>query len=436
MFGRVRLPPNRNQGSAGASPSRTTWTLTFSLISGIYLISLLTFVQLAGAQERITGPWLWMIAHTPFQDGVAGALDIDSLATASGGKITEEMVAQNGAEAGDTVGNRVWTPGEISAIGGNNITDTVTQIGLGAGDIDRHSAYALITIISPRDRHNVTMRVGSDDAIKVWLNGEVVWKNPVVRPAGGFLDEFRVNLKAGENLLLVKVTERDRDWSMFVGLQATFTAAGKTYEPSAKPGKKITGPWVWMIVPSPECGDAGIDIDWLAEVSQGRSTEERIARNGAKAREKAGKLAWTKGEITPTGKNNVNEVINEMKLAFHDINNHFAYAYLNVVSPSARSTRMFAGSDDAIKIWLNGEVVWKNPVIRFAEDFQEDFPIRLKKGDNPLLVKVGECRSNWSMFVGFSQDDRDLKFNTDLPAQAVEPSDKFVTRWVQMKTRR
>ena len=87
-------------------------------------------------------------------------------------------------------------------------------------------------------------------------------------------------LKAGENLLLVKVTERDRDWSMFVGLQATFTAAGKTYEPSAKPGKKITGPWLWMIVPSPECGDAGIDVDSAPQARRSILEQVEMVRQG------------------------------------------------------------------------------------------------------------------------------------------------------------
>ena len=65
----------------------------------------------------------------------------------------------------------------------------------------------------------MTMQVGSDDTIKVWLNGEVVHNKPVNRASFGFQDEFKVDLKTGDNLLLVKVSEATIDWSMFVGIE-------------------------------------------------------------------------------------------------------------------------------------------------------------------------------------------------------------------------
>ena len=168
--------------------------------------------------EKITGPWLWMIAPTDHNQGGAPSIDIDSLATVSRGAVTEADVAANGANEGDRVGNFVWTLGDISPTGSNNINDTVTEIGLGEGDINDHSAYALFSLTSDADQTGVRMLVGSDDAIKVWLNGEVVHKNAINRPASDFQDTFQVDLKKGDNLLLVKVSERAGGWSMFVGI--------------------------------------------------------------------------------------------------------------------------------------------------------------------------------------------------------------------------
>ena len=170
--------------------------------------------------EKITGPWLWMIAPTEPGLGGADSTDVDSLAMASGGTVTEADIATNGANVGDEVGNLKWTPGEISPTGGDNINDTVTRIGLDEGDIDHHSSYALITLESASAQFGVTMRVGSDDSIKVWLNGEVVHKNAINRSAADFQDTFTVNLLQGDNLLLVKVSERREAWSMFVGIDA------------------------------------------------------------------------------------------------------------------------------------------------------------------------------------------------------------------------
>ena len=177
--------------------------------------------------NKITGPWLWMIAPTVPGQGGRQSNNVDSLAAASNGDVTEAEVAANGAKEGDTVGNYVWTLGKIAATGGNNINDVINGIGMAQGDVDDHSSYALITLESVTAQSDVTMRVGSDDSIKVWLNGEVVHNKPVNRGASDFQDSFEVNLKQGDNLLLVKVSERAGAWSMFVGIDADVNAVYK-----------------------------------------------------------------------------------------------------------------------------------------------------------------------------------------------------------------
>ena len=167
--------------------------------------------------EKITGPWLWMIAPTDRNQGGALSIDVDSLAAVSRGAITETDVAANGANEGDRVGGFVWIPGQISPTEGD-INECLNRIGMTTGDVNDHSAYALFSLPSDADRTGVRMSVGSDDAIKVWLNGEVVHKNAVNRPASDFQDTFQVDLKKGDNLLLVKVSERAGGWSMFVGI--------------------------------------------------------------------------------------------------------------------------------------------------------------------------------------------------------------------------
>ena len=174
--------------------------------------------EVRNVYEKITGPWLWMIAPTEPWRGGAASTDIDSLAAASGGAVTETMIATQGANEGDKVGQLMWTLGKISATGWDNVNDTVTRIGLGQGDINDHSSYALIILESATSQQNVPMKVGSDDSIKVWLNGKVVHKKPINRGASNFRDHFSVNLQQGDNILLVKVSERGGAWSMFVGV--------------------------------------------------------------------------------------------------------------------------------------------------------------------------------------------------------------------------
>ena len=177
--------------------------------------------------EKITGPWLWMIVPTEAGQGGANSINVDSLAEVSGGSVTEADVAANGVREGDAVGNLVWTLGKISATGGNNVTDLINQIGLGRGDVNDHSSYALLTLESATAQSDVTMAAGSDDAIKIWLNGAVIHNNPIDREAVDFKDTFKVDLNKGDNLLLVKVGERGGWWSMFVGIDADVNAVYK-----------------------------------------------------------------------------------------------------------------------------------------------------------------------------------------------------------------
>lgn len=180
--------------------------------------------------DKITGPWHWMIAPTEPGQGGANSIDVDSLATLSKGVVTEEMIAANGAKAGDVVGDYVWARARISDTSDNNVNNLVNKIDFKRGRSQRgmpgntylkdHSSYALITLKSSIDQPDVRMCVGSDDAIKVWLNGKVAHKNAINRGAANFQESFKVDLEAGDNLLLVKVSQSGYKWSMFVGIDA------------------------------------------------------------------------------------------------------------------------------------------------------------------------------------------------------------------------
>ena len=170
--------------------------------------------------SKIVGPWLWMIAPTGERGGAnASASGIDFLAQMSGGTVTELKIATNGATAGSSVGDKVWTVGTLSPTGGNNMNDMANATGLGVGDINNHVAYGSVSLDSPRDQKTI-MLVGSDDAVKVWLNGQLVHNNPINRGADDFQDRFPVTLKKGINILLVAVYEAGGGWSGFFGFDA------------------------------------------------------------------------------------------------------------------------------------------------------------------------------------------------------------------------
>ena len=418
-------------------------------VPSFFCVLLLVSVQHGNAQDKIVGPWLWMCVKTDGQGG-ANATDQDTLKLRSDGQVTEEKVAKNGVKVGDKVGKSVWSPAKIAVVENNNVNPVANVLDFCAGDCDDITSYAFIEI-ETTSAGNRTMKVGSDDSIKVWFNGKVVHKNAVNRGADNFQDQFKIAVKKGKNLLLAKVSERGGGWSMFVGMEGKFTATGKKYPREGGndddgdgdvpvrggvAGNKITGPWLWMMAAAKEGqgGAASTDFDSLDKASKGKVTEEKVAKKGAIAGQRVGKLKWTVGEISEQGDNNINDLMLKLKLGKENIEHHSSYAYINIVSPSNREGVGFAGSDDSIKIWLNGTVVHRNAVNRGARNFQDKFNVSLKKGDNPFLVKVSEKTGGWSMFVGFdTKTERGLKFNVKKAKMTVDPVAKLVTTWGKLK---
>ena len=64
------------------------------------------------------------------------------------------------------------------------------------------------------------MQIGSDDGVKVWLNGTVVHDNNVFRGHTRAEDEVPVTLNEGDNTLMLKVVQGGGGWAFSCGLRA------------------------------------------------------------------------------------------------------------------------------------------------------------------------------------------------------------------------
>lgn len=175
---------------------------------------------------------------------------------------------------------------------------------------------------------------------------------------------------------------------------------------SGKGGPKIEGPWLWMIAPTD--GRSGTNavqsgIDFLAQISNGTVTETQIATEGATDGTAVGTKAWTSAKISPTSSNNINDLVNTTGLGTGDVNNHVAYGSIRIHSPKQQQTTMLVGSDDSVKVWLNGTVVHTYAVDRGSSGYQDTFAVTLKQGINVLLVAVYEGGGAWTGFFGFEK---------------------------------
>jgi hypothetical protein len=78
-------------------------------------------------------------------------------------------------------------------------------------DIDYKIGYFWAQIEMPEDR-TCTLGIGSDDGVKVWLNGELVHENWVIREVTEDDDHVRASFKKGKNQLVLKIQNGVGPW--------------------------------------------------------------------------------------------------------------------------------------------------------------------------------------------------------------------------------
>jgi CubicO group peptidase (beta-lactamase class C family) len=85
-----------------------------------------------------------------------------------------------------------------------------------------------------------------------------------------------------------------------------------------------------------------------------------------------------------------------------------AYAYTEVVCPAPTKLVLATGSDDAIKVWLNGKLIQEKWPGRPFQPDQDLTPAELRQGTNSLLVKVQNQQGEWG-FAGRFISPADLQ---------------------------
>jgi len=90
------------------------------------------------------------------------------------------------------------------------------------------------------------------------------------------------------------------------------------------------------------------------------------------------------------------------------------YAYTNVWSDNDRNALMLVGSDDQMAVWLNGEEVHRNNIVRNAAPDQDLASCRLNAGWNSVLCKVGQHQGGWALFLRFTDPAGTSRYVTRL----------------------
>lgn len=74
-----------------------------------------------------------------------------------------------------------------------------------------------------------------------------------------------------------------------------------------------------------------------------------------------------------------------------------AYAYSVVTSPVERDVQLRIGADEMFTVWVNGRKVLERLIEQPAWPDWDRVTIRLKKGENAVLVKLHDLYGGWTL---------------------------------------
>ena len=308
---------------------------------------------------------------------------------------------------------------DLSPLAGLKILDFVH---IGSGSVSDLSPLSGLTSIRTLKLNGHKIADLSPLASLVNLRGLELQGNVIVdvSPLAGLRNLEYLNLR----------NNKIADFSALAGLREKANVILTENPGYRSGGPKITGPWLWVLVPGTRLDTR---TDFLARASGGDVTELRVATTGAMEGKAVGESKWRAHRLSSTGWDNINDMTASLGWGRREeIYDHIIYGSILLDTPKEQETTMFVGSDDAVKVWLNGELVHQALVHRGAGDYQDFFPVTLKQGKNALLVAVdNRGHGGFSGFFGFAPDAiytlfrPSLNFSFSTDATEFEVGDTF-----------
>ena len=256
------------------------------------------------------------------------------------------------------------------------------------------AAYAHVYVYSPSVRA-AKLLLGSDDGIRVWLNGEQVYSND--RYGGWSEDAYvaDVFLLEGWNQLLCKVSQGGGDYQFSARftdpVYQTFTDLEyQINDPASYPAEAefIRG---WLLNGFHQ-DVSGNFWNYLTTNYLGVSESTINPTDG----EPMGGNIWT----------TFNSGCPYVDMSAHEAQDYGAcYAFARVYSPTEQTCEFWLGYDDGARVWLNGNQVLLDNVYGGFEADISKVSVSLNAGENRLLVKISQWMGSHGFSARFCQAD-------------------------------
>ncbi len=105
---------------------------------------------------------------------------------------------------------------------------------------------------------------------------------------------------------------------------------------------------------------------------------------------------------------NAPEVIDFLHLIGGQQDYAVMYARTWIRSPNPHDAVLHIGSDDGVKVWLNGEVVHENNINRAPIPGDDKVPVKIQRGTNELTIKVVQVKHGWGFCAALAPADGEV----------------------------
>ena len=239
--------------------------------------------------------------------------------------------------------------------------------------------YIYRVIESPEDQA-LALSLGSDDAIKVWVNGKEVLSKLIGRGAAADQEKLQVPLKKGQNTLLMKIVNGGGP-------------SGFYFSATSLSNTSIEGIADWHHIGPFGASDFNKAFDTVFAPEKDTALDQTY---------QDGKLKWTPQPDWKDG------VAHNDKLTGTNCAN---YLLRSIESKAHRVLNLSLGSDDGIKLWVNGRQVLTKKVGRnVAKAGQENVTVQLAAGKNEVLMKIvnGGGKTGFYFAASIGQPPKDV----------------------------
>ena len=183
--------------------------------------------------------------------------------------------------------------------------------------------------------------------------------------------------------------------NLLVSVALLIISPNKTAAQNAKYAGLESGTFMqhWLLLgPVPAFQDESINKESDAQKA---SFEQEQLSSAEYSGIKEGKSVRISGKTYQWKYVNSDDIIVDLNKKYNGIDYAIAYACADIEMDRPEEVLFGIGSDDGVKIWLNGKLVHKNWAGRAVKSDDDLIMLNMKKGNNRLIIKIQDMKGGW-----------------------------------------